>query len=98
MFHKKDENRIRRVRFFTAFRRGLLVFLLSLPIGASLCPASAEIDKDKYIPFDQVKPGMKGYCLTVYKGTAPEKFEMEVVSVVRNIMPGRNAILVQSSD
>ena len=41
---------------------------------------------------------MEAYCLTVYKGTEVEKFGMEVLSVVRDIMPGRDAILVRGTD
>jgi hypothetical protein len=41
---------------------------------------------------------MKAYCLTGYKGTEIGKFDMEVLSVVRNERPGRDAILVQGTD
>ena len=81
-----------------ALLRICVALLFCLIAGASAYPADENLDKNKYIPFDQVKAGMKGYCLTIYKGTEPEKFEIEVVDTVRNIMPGRNAILVQSPD
>jgi hypothetical protein len=55
-------------------------------------------DPNKYISIDEVKPGMEAYCLTVYKGTEIEKFGLEVLSVVRNILPGRDAIFVQGTD
>jgi hypothetical protein len=41
---------------------------------------------------------MEGYCLTCYTGTEPERFGLKVVSVVRDIEPGRDAILVMGTD
>ncbi|OHB61291.1 MAG: hypothetical protein A2167_00615 [Planctomycetes bacterium RBG_13_46_10] len=55
-------------------------------------------DSSKYISIDEIKPGMKAYCLTCYKGTEIEKFDLDVISVVRNIEPNRDAILVQGTD
>jgi hypothetical protein len=55
-------------------------------------------DPARYISVDEIKPGMEAYCLTVYKGTAVEKFGMEVLSVVRDFIPGRDAILVRGTD
>jgi len=55
-------------------------------------------DPAKYISIDEIQPGMEAYCLTVYKGAEVEKFPMEVLDVVRNIMPGKDVILVQGTD
>jgi len=41
---------------------------------------------------------MEAYCLTVYKATVVEKFGLEVLSVVKDVMPGRDAILVRGTD
>ena len=41
---------------------------------------------------------MDAYCLTGYKDAEIEKFPLEVLSVVRDIRPGRDAILVQGTD
>ncbi len=98
MLHKIIPAKNRSGCFSAALWQILLVFGLCLILCSSSCPAAAELDKNRYIPFDEIKPGMKGYCLTIYKGTVPEKFEIEVIDVLRDIMPGRNAILVQSPD
>ena len=64
----------------------------------------SEMDRTKYIGIDEIKPGDKAYCLTVYQGTNIEKFEMEVVSVVKNAKPGnfsaggKDTILVMGLD
>ncbi len=55
-------------------------------------------DPAKYISIDEIQPGMKAYCLTCYNGTEIEKFGLDVISVVRNIEPNRDAILVQGTD
>ena len=55
-------------------------------------------DSAKYISIDEIQPGMEAYCLTCYRGTEIEKFDLDVLSVVRNVQPGRDAILVQGTD
>ena len=42
---------------------------------------------------DEVKKGMKGYGLTVFEGSKVEKFNVEILGVLRNIGPGQNMIL-----
>ncbi|RJP23119.1 MAG: hypothetical protein C4527_20855, partial [Candidatus Omnitrophota bacterium] len=46
---------------------------------------------------DEVKPGMKGYGLTVFSGTKIEKFDVEIVSVVYDITPKSDLILARVS-
>ena len=58
----------------------------------------ADIDKTRYITIDEIMPGMDAVCLTVYKGIEIEKFSLKVVDVVKDIRPGRNAILVMGTD
>jgi hypothetical protein len=41
---------------------------------------------------------MKGYALTVFEGETPDKFEIEVVDVVRDYLPGQDAVLFRSPD
>jgi len=54
-------------------------------------------DTAKYISIDEIAPGMEAYCLTCFKGTEVEKFTLDVLSVVHNIEPGRDAILVKGT-
>ena len=95
---------------FAISKRRILLFCLLL-LGVSFCWAGEQLNKagtpnpiegvwdpDKYISIDEIRPGMEAYCLTVFKGTEAEKFGLEVLSVVRNMMPGRDAILVQGTD
>jgi len=52
--------------------------------------------KTRTIGVDEIKEGMKGYGLTVFKGTAPERFDVEVVGILRNFRPGQELILVKT--
>ncbi|HVH99880.1 MAG TPA: SpoIVB peptidase S55 domain-containing protein, partial [Enhygromyxa sp.] len=57
-----------------------------------------KTDDPNIIPVDDIKPGMKGYALTVFKGETPDKFEIEVVDVIRDYLPGQDAVLFTSPD
>ncbi|GAC1542580.1 MAG: hypothetical protein NVS3B10_06960 [Polyangiales bacterium] len=48
------------------------------------------------IAVDQVKPGMKGYGLTVFSGTEPEKFDVEVIDVLHKFRPNQDLVLVKT--
>ncbi len=47
------------------------------------------------IPVSEIQAGMKGYGKTVFKGVEPEKFELEVIDVLHNVMPQRDVILIR---
>jgi hypothetical protein len=89
----------------------LFTFYLFSPLGDSFCQASKQPGKTettksikdvwdpaKYISIDEVRPGMEAYCLTVYDGTEVERFDLDVLSVVRKWGVGKDAILVQGTD
>lgn len=46
---------------------------------------------------EQLKPGMKGYGLSVFNGTKPERFEVEVLGVLKNAFPKQDMILIRMS-
>jgi hypothetical protein len=90
--------------------RAVVLVLITAFLSSVCCaaqPRSAENvpselegiwDVNRYISTGEIKPGMEAYCLTVYKGTEVEKFGLEVLSVVKDFMPGRDAILVRGTD
>src|ERR1700704_3126809 len=47
------------------------------------------------IPLSEVKKGQRGYGLSVFSGTEPERFEVEVVGVMRNLRPNISYILAR---
>ena len=68
--------------------------------GGAAVPAGLEgvWDSARYIGLDEIVPGMEAYCLTEYGVAGIEKFGLEVIDVVRNVDPGRDAILVRGTD
>jgi hypothetical protein len=46
---------------------------------------------------EQLTPGMKGYGLSVFKGTKPERFEVEIIGVLHNALPKQDMILIRLS-
>ncbi len=76
---------------------GLVVLLfVGLGVGWGDSTGSATLfDPAKYMRVSEVKPGMKGYGLTVFSGTKIEQFDVEVVDVVKNFNPKYDAILVR---
>ncbi|MFN4242972.1 MAG: hypothetical protein ACK4PI_07015 [Tepidisphaerales bacterium] len=56
----------------------------------------ALFDPDRHLRVADVRPGMTGYGLTVFRGTAIERFEVEVIDVLRNFAPGADAVLIMA--
>src|SRR5207247_230087 len=44
----------------------------------------------------EVKAGMKGYGLTVFRGTDPERFEVEVLGTIRQFRPHQDLVLIKT--
>lgn len=83
------------------FRSGCLTaparFLLGLV--AAVVVASAQPVDAPVMPMDELRPGMKGEVWTVFQGTTPEPFEVEVTGIVRNALgPGKSLILCRLTD
>lgn len=78
-----------------------LVTALGLIAGAlALTPtlkAEASGRRSDTLSIEQVRKGMKGYGLTVFEGTRPERFDVEVVDVLRNFRPRQDLILIKTS-
>lgn len=52
-------------------------------------------DPARDISVSEVRPGMKGYGLTVFSGTKIEKFDVVVVDVIKDFNPKYDAILIR---
>jgi hypothetical protein len=48
-----------------------------------------------FFPLDQVKPGLKGYGKTVFEGNQVERFDFEVLGVLKNVGPKQDMILAR---
>jgi hypothetical protein len=72
-------------------------FLIGLAAAAVSMPAQ-PLDAP-VMPMDELRAGMKGEVWTVFQGTTPEPFEVEVTGIVRNALgPGKSLILCRLTD
>ena len=74
---------------------GLALVLVAMTDGrAAEQPVNAAL-----IPLSEIKAGMKGEVWTVFRGTQPEPFAVEVTGVVQNaIGPGKAMIICELND
>lgn len=88
------------------FPLAVLLAGLALGIGSPCLAAEAKAPDDAAaifagaqptIPVSEVQRGQKGYGLSVFAGTEPERFDVEVVGVMRNVNPGLSFILARLS-
>src|SRR5204862_1456571 len=52
-------------------------------------------DPSRHMRVSEVREGMKGYGLSVFKNTKIDRFEVEVLSVLKNFNPQKDVILVR---
>lgn len=70
----------------------------SLSLAAAPTPLPPfKLSPSEYMPVSQVRPGMVGYGLTVFKGVKISKFGVKVVGVMPQADAGRPLILVMLS-
>src|SRR5213075_2084279 len=74
-----------------------LLLLLRAPAFADDQTTPPGFDPQKHMRVSEIKPGMKGYGLSVFRGTKIERFDAEVISILRNFNPKLNVILVRLS-
>jgi hypothetical protein len=76
-----------------------LLALVGAPVGtASAASTGSEASAAATILVRDVRPGMTGYGLTVFKGTVPERFPVRVIGVLHRLMPQTDIILIESED
>jgi hypothetical protein len=74
----------------------VLGLLAPLPFGLRRAEAGDLISRSDTMPAKDIKPGMKGYGLTVFQGTKPERFDVEVIDVLSNFRPKQDLILIKT--
>jgi hypothetical protein len=78
-------------------RLPILTALIGLAgaLGLSIPLAHGDAKSPTIAP-SEIKEGMKGYGLTVFHGTEPERFDVEVIGVLHNFRPGQDLVLVKT--
>ncbi len=65
-------------------------------VAAIVALSTATPAQSQFMALEDVKPGMKGYGLTVFSGTKPERFDVEVISTFHNFRPKQDLILIKT--
>lgn len=60
-----------------------------------LISAQASAQTPALLPLDQVRPGQKGYGLTVFSGFTIERFDVQVIDVLPGFLPKQDLFLVR---
>lgn len=88
---------------------GLFLLLLTSPVCVHAAssvtalppatqPAAASpslFDPTRHMRVSEVRPGMKGYGLSVFLGTKIERFDVQVISVLKNFNPKTDVVLIK---
>jgi hypothetical protein len=72
--------------------------LLAFSPAAEAGEPQAEAVRQDIIRPEDVRPGMKGYALTVFEGTEPEPFDIEIVGRLEKMLPQQDIILIRCTD
>ncbi len=81
---------IRRILKNAAWLLALWLWLLTAAV-----PVCAELNT---IGLDQLRTGMNGYALSVFKGQKPIRFPVSFIDVVRSEWPGKPVFLIRAID
>jgi hypothetical protein len=77
-----------------------VVLALSLPTAlpdGAIRRALAQVRTPGTMPVSEIQAGMRGYGLTVFRGTQPERFEVEVIDVLHQFRPDQDLILIRTT-
>jgi len=66
-------------------------------LAVFLVLSAVVFSADEFMAVRDIKPGMKGYGLTVFSGTKIERFDVEVVSIMKQAMGKMDLILIRMS-
>lgn len=72
----------------------VLTALCFLAILTVVALASESKSNPALMPLDQVRPGMKGYGMSVFQGSKPERFEVEVLGTLEGVPNPRQSLVI----
>jgi len=77
-------------------RNGLVALAFGALLVASVAGGQVRTASTRTISVEEITPGMRGYGLTVFRGTTPERFDVEVIDVLHNFRPDQDLILIRT--
>jgi hypothetical protein len=72
----------------------LLTALCSLAVLTVVTLASDSTSNSKFMPLDQVRPGMKGHGMSIFQGSTAERFEVEVLGTLEGVPNPKQSIVI----
>jgi len=80
----------------TVITASLIIFSVasSQSVVALLQEQNQSRDDKRFMSVEEVKPGMKGKSLTVFEGTEPEPFDVEIIGVVPGSIGPRQDMII----
>ncbi|MBL8188906.1 MAG: hypothetical protein JNK38_12910 [Acidobacteria bacterium] len=80
-----------------SIRQLTILMMLVISLGMSFTVVGQQPQPNanaQFFPVEQVKPGMRAIGYTVFNGSEPKKFELEILGVLTGFPnPGQNAVL-----
>ena len=74
--------------------RRLLTLVVFAALAAGSVVAQNKPQKTEFFPLDQVKPGMRATGYTVFAGSEPKPFELEILGLIKGFQfPQQSAVL-----
>jgi hypothetical protein len=83
------------MKFRLAYVACLLCCASITALAASPASAPSLFDPARHMRVSEVREGMTGYGLSVFKGTKIERFDVKVLSVLKNFNPKYDVVLVE---
>jgi hypothetical protein len=68
--------------------------ILMIAVLAAAALASDPKTNSNFMPIEQVKPGMKGYGMSVFQGSKPERFEVEILGTLDGFQNPKQSIII----
>ena len=70
----------------------------AVPISHPAPGQRLKWDSKKFMHVGELRPGMRGYALTVFKGTKISKFGIEILGIVSKFNEGKDYIMFRATD
>jgi hypothetical protein len=68
-----------------------LFFLMTLSIAALASEPKSDL---KFFPLEDIRPGLKGHGMSVFQGSKPERFEVEILGLVDGMANPKQSIII----
>jgi len=70
-------------------------FTFSFVCFSSMIFTSLSVSDTQFMSLDEVRPGMRGTCKTVFQGDSIEVLEVEIIGTIKNFLPKKDLILAR---